>query len=127
MKSNWKQIMLRVTLAGAGLALASGTAAAQDGDKRLRVASELQQAKLVSTQMPVYPVLARRGRIEGTVRLNAVIDREGKVTKVESVSGHPVLDQAAKEAVSKWRYKPTVLNGEAVEVVTTIDVVFKLS
>ena len=124
---NWKQIMLRVALTGAALALASGTASAQEGDKRVRIASELQQAKLVTTQMPVYPVLARRGRIEGTVRLTAIIDKEGKVSKVESVSGHPVLDQAAKEAVGKWRYKPTMLNGETVEVVTTIDVVFKLS
>lgn len=105
----------------------AGSAAAQDQDKRLRVASELQQAKLMSNTMPVYPVLAKRGRIEGTVRLSAVIGKDGSVEKLETVSGHPILEQSAVEAVKKWRYKPTTLNGEPVEVVTTIEVVFKLS
>jgi protein TonB len=111
----------------AAVVLAAGVAAQQAGGQRLRVSSELQQAKIVSTAMPVYPVLAKRGRIEGTVKLQAVIDKDGKVDKVETLSGHPILEQAAVEAVRKWRYRPTVLNGENVEVVTTIDVVFKLS
>ena len=121
------------TLALRGLAvtamatLLAGGASAQEGEKRLRVASELQQAKLVNNPMPVYPVLAKRGRVEGTVRLTATISKDGSVEKVETVSGHPILEQAAVEAVRKWKYRPTVLNGETVEVVTTIDVVFKLS
>lgn len=121
------------TLALRGLAVAAmaatlaGNASAQEGEKRLRVASELQQAKLVTSPMPVYPVLARRGRVEGTVRLTATISKDGTVEKVETVSGHAILEQAAVEAVRRWKYRPTVLNGEPVEVVTTIDVVFKLS
>jgi len=120
------RIFRGLVMAAAGLLLV-GSASAQQDEKRVRVASELQQAKLVSSAMPMYPVLAKRGRVEGTVRLTATIDKEGKVDKVETVSGHPILEQAALEAVKKWRYRPTVLNGEPVEVVTTIDVIFKLS
>jgi len=121
-----KNILRGVAVAALGLVLA-GSASAQQEEKRMKVSSELQQAKLVSSAMPLYPVLAKRGRVEGTVRLTATIDKDGKVDKVETVSGHPILEQAAVEAVKKWRYRPTVLNGEPVEVVTTIDVIFKLS
>ncbi len=114
-----------LAVAAVGAMLAGGASAQEE--KKMRVSSDLQQAKLISSQMPVYPVLAKRGRVEGTVRLTATIDKEGRVDKLETVSGHPILEQAALEAVRKWRYKPTVLNGEPVEVVTTIDVVFKLS
>lgn len=109
-----------------GLAIFAGHAQAQDGPKRLRIAGEAQQAKLVKSIPPAYPVLAKRARIEGTVRLQAFIGKDGIVQKVEVVSGHAVLAQAAVEAVQQWRYKPTELNGESVEVVTNIDVVFKL-
>lgn len=133
MKDQFSKAVMQA-LRGAAVMIASvllvGGAEAQQAvpsGTRLRVASDLQQAKLVSTAMPVYPVLAKRGRIEGTVRLTATIDKEGKVEKIETVSGHPILEQSAVEAVKKWRYKPTTLNGENVEVVTTIDVVFKLS
>ena len=88
---------------------------------------DVQQAKLVKSQAPVYPVLAKRARIEGTVRLQAIIAKDGSVQKVEVLSGHAVLSQAAMEAVQQWRYKPTELNGQTVEVVTNIDVVFKMS
>ena len=123
MKKSGVQILRGFALLAAGTMLAGG-AQAQD---KLRVASDLQQAKLVNSSLPVYPVLAKRGRVEGTVRLTATIDKEGKVEKLETVSGHPLLESAAVEAVKKWRYRPTTLNGEPVEVVTTIDVVFKLS
>jgi protein TonB len=119
--------VLRGLAVAAAATVLAGGASAQDQEKRLRVASDLQQAKLVSNTMPVYPVLAKRGRVEGTVRLTATIGKDGSVEKLETVSGHPILEQAAVEAVKKWRYKPTMLNGEPVEVVTTIDVVFKLT
>lgn len=110
-----------------GLALSAGNALAQDASKPVRVGGDVQQAKLVKSSPPVYPVLARRARIEGTVRLQAVIAKDGSVHKVEVISGHAVLAHAATEAVQQWRYKPTELNGQPVEVVTNIDVVFKLS
>lgn len=109
-----------------GLSIFAGHAVAQDGSKRLRIAGEAQQAKLVKSTTPAYPVLAKRARIEGTVRLQAFIGKDGTVQRVEVLSGHAVLAQAAVEAVQQWRYKPTELNGEHVEVVTNIDVVFKL-
>ena len=120
-------LVLRGLAVAAMATVLAGGASAQDAEKRLRVASDLQQAKLMNNPMPVYPVLAKRGRVEGTVRLTATISKDGSVEKVETVSGHPILEQAALEAVRRWKYRPTVLNGEAVEVITTIDVVFKLS
>jgi protein TonB len=109
-----------------GLAIFVGNAEAQDGSKRVRIGGEVQQAKLVKSTPPAYPILAKRARIEGTVRLQAFISKDGSVQKVEVLSGHAVLAQSAVEAVQQWRYKPTELNGEPVEVVTSIDVVFKL-
>lgn len=115
-----------VTVVAFGLAVFAGSALAQEAT-RVRVGGEVQQGKLVKSQAPVYPVLAKRARIEGTVRLQAIIGKDGSVQKVEVLSGHAVLAQSAKEAVQQWRYKPTELNGETVEVVTNIDVVFKMS
>jgi protein TonB len=74
----------------------------------------------------VYPPLARQARIQGTVRLEAVINKEGHIEELSVVSGHPLLIQAALDAVSQWQYQPTLLNGVAVEVITTIDVNFTM-
>ncbi len=95
--------------------------------KRIRVGGRVQEAKLRKRVMPVYPPLARQARIQGTVRLNAIIGIDGKVKNLTVVSGHPLLVPAAIEAVSQWEYEPTLLNGEPVEVVTIIDVNFTLS
>jgi protein TonB len=65
--------------------------------------------------------------LEGTVVLRAVIGRDGMVRSVEVVTGHPMLAKAAREAVLEWRYQPTLLNGEPVEVETAITVHFVLS
>jgi periplasmic protein TonB len=73
---------------------------------------------------PVYPPLAKQARIQGVVILEAIIGRDGAVTEVKVISGHPLLQQAAIDAVSQWKYKPTLLNGEPVEVVTTVTVNF---
>lgn len=108
------------------LAIFAGGTEAQDGPKRVRIGGDVQQAKLVKNSAPVYPILAKRARIEGTVRLQVIVAKDGTVQKVEVMSGHAVLAQSAVEAVQKWRYKPTEMNGEAVEVVTSIDIVFKL-
>ena len=115
-----------VTVLALGLAVFAGSALAQDA-QRVRIGGDVQQGKLVKSQAPVYPVLAKRARIEGTVRLQAIIAKDGSVQKVEVLSGHAVLAQSAVEAVQQWRYKPTELNGQTVEVVTNIDVVFKMS
>ena len=64
--------------------------------------------------------------IQGTVRLDALIATDGTVTGLKVVSGHPLLVKAALEAVERWRYRPTLLNGQPVEVETEIDVNFAL-
>ncbi len=95
--------------------------------KRIRVGGNVQTAKLENKVMPQYPPLAKQARIQGTVRLQAVISKDGTVQNLQVVSGHPLLVPAAIQAVRQWRYKPTYLNGEPVEVVTEIDVNFSLS
>ncbi|MBI3933704.1 MAG: energy transducer TonB, partial [Acidobacteria bacterium] len=94
--------------------------------ERVRVGGQVQSAKLVNQPKPVYPPLARQARIQGTVRLEAVINKEGAIEELKVVSGHPLLIQSAMDAVGRWRYEPTMLNGVAVEVITTIDVNFTL-
>ncbi len=95
--------------------------------KRIRVGGSVQKARLAKRVAPRYPPLARQARIHGTVKLTAIIARDGSVEKLEVGSGHPLLVPSAIEAVRQWRYKPTLLNGVAVEVVTQIDVIFKLT
>ncbi len=99
---------------------------AQDPPQRIRIGGAIQQSQLISHVAPAYPELAKQARIQGTVRLEAVISAEGKVLQLQVVSGHPLLQQAALQAVSQWEYRPTLLNGKPVEVVSTVDVVFKL-
>ena len=75
---------------------------------------------------PVYPPLARMARIQGTVVLQAILSRDGTIQDLKVLSGHPLLVQAALDAVRTWRYQPTLLNSEPVEVLTEIDVKFTL-
>ena len=82
---------------------------------------------LIRKVTPIYPQLARQARIAGTVKLNAKISKDGRIENLTLISGHPLLVQAAEDAVRQWVYKPTQLNGEPMEVVTTIDVNFTLS
>jgi len=95
--------------------------------QRIRQGGSVQAALLVNKVQPVYPPLARQTRISGTVRLHALISKSGAVESLEVLSGHPLLVRAAMDAVQQWRYKPTLLNGEPVEVDTTIDVIFSLN
>jgi protein TonB len=95
--------------------------------KRIRVGGNVQSARLVRQPKPQYPPLARQARIQGTVRFNAIIGKDGNIANLTLVSGHPLLVPAATAAVKQWQYKPTLLNGEPVEVVTVIDVNFTLS
>jgi periplasmic protein TonB len=95
--------------------------------QRVRVAQGITQGLLVSRVDPEYPPEARRGRIEGTVVLHAIISKTGDIDSVEVVSGHPALAPAAIEAVKQWKYKPYLLNGKPVAVDTQILVNFTLS
>jgi len=95
--------------------------------QKVRVSSGVAQGLLVHQVTPQYPTLARQARIQGTVVLQAVIGKDGTVQNLHVLSGHPMLIQAAMDAVRQWRYKPYYLNGEPVEVDTQINVNFTLS
>ena len=75
---------------------------------------------------PVYPELAKQMRVQGVVRLDIVIDKQGHVSDIKVVSGHPLLIPAALDAVKQWEYDPTLLNGQPVEIVTQVSVPFVL-
>jgi protein TonB len=93
---------------------------------RIKQGGSVTAASIISQTRPVYPPLARQARIQGSVVLHAIIDKDGNVSELQVISGHPLLVQAALDAVRQWRYKPTLLNGEPVEVDTTITVTFTM-
>ena len=95
--------------------------------QRIKVGGNVQAANLVKRVTPVYPPLAKQARIQGHVLLSAVISKEGTIQDLKVNSGHPLLVQSAMDAVRQWQYKPTMLNGEPVEVSTEIDVNFTLN
>ena len=87
----------------------------------------MQSAMMISGPKPAYPPEAKQARIQGTVRLNVIIGKDGKMQDIKAESGPPELVFAALDAVRQWEYKPTLLNGQPVEVVTVVDVNFTLS
>ena len=87
---------------------------------------KVQEARLLRRVDAVYPPMARQARVSGVVRMQATIGKDGKVRKVEVLSGPPLLKQAAIDAVQKWVYSPSLLNGAAVESATEVDVAFNL-
>lgn len=93
----------------------------------IRVSIGVQMAKLVKQVIPVYPQIAKAARISGVVHLVGVIGKDGRIQQLQLLSGHPMLAQAALDAVRQWIYKPTLLNGEPVEVTAPIDVNFTLT
>jgi len=92
----------------------------------VKISEGVLQAQLITRVEPRYPALAMQTKTEGEVRLHAIINRDGRITSLDVLSGHPLLVHAALEAVSQWRYRPTMLNGEPVEVETSITVIFRL-
>jgi periplasmic protein TonB len=95
--------------------------------QRVRVSQGVTQGLLLRKVTPQYPPLAKQARIQGTVVLSALIGKDGSIQNLHVVSGHPMLTNSALEAVKEWKYKPYILNGEPVEVETTINVNFSLS
>jgi periplasmic protein TonB len=94
---------------------------------RIPVGGNVQEALLTNKVIPTYPRVAIQARVEGTVRFSAIISKTGEVTNLTLLGGNPLLVQAAADAVRQWKYKPTYLNGDPVEVATTIDVRFTLA
>lgn len=95
--------------------------------KKFRVSSGVIASNKISGPNPQYPLIAKIDRIQGQVILEATIGKLGTIENLHPVSGPPMLYQSAIDAVRQWRYKPYILNGEAVEVETTIQVNFTLS
>jgi protein TonB len=100
---------------------------AQSAPKRIRVSQGVTEGRMIQRIEPKYPTLALAARIQGQVVLSAIIDKNGEIQNLTLVSGHPMLVPAAIAAVKQWRYRPFLLNGEPVEVETTINVNFQLN
>jgi len=94
--------------------------------QRVRVSQGVINGLLVSRVEPTYPSVAMAARIQGAVVLTAIIDKQGDVQHLQVLSGHPLLASAAIAAVKLWHYKPFLLNGEPVEVETTVTVNFRM-
>jgi TonB family protein len=94
---------------------------------QIRVGAQVQAANLINQVRPEYPPLAKEARVQGTVTFGVTIAKDGTIANLNLISGPPLLVQAAMQAVQQWQYKPTLLNGQPVEVVTTVDVNFTLS
>ena len=95
--------------------------------QRVRVSQGVTEGLLTRKVQPTYPPLAKTARIQGDVVLNAVISKNGTIENLRVMSGHPMLVTSALDAVKQWKYRPYVLNGEPVEVETTITVKFTLA
>lgn len=124
---------------GTGFGVAGGTGDALGGGilnvapppppkppTRIKVGGNVQSASLVRQVQPVYPQIAKTAHVSGTIILHAIIAKDGTIQELQYVSGPALLMKSAMDAVHEWRYKPTMLNGEPVEVDTTIQVVFTL-
>jgi TonB family protein len=92
----------------------------------LRVGGNIKAPQPLYTPYPPYPVLARQARIQGDVLISAVIDATGSIVEMKVISGQALLLPAALEAVSRWKYQPTILNGEPVAVELIVTVHFRL-
>jgi TonB family protein len=99
---------------------------AAPADRPIRVGGNVAQANLVTKVTPEYPPQAKEARIQGVVQFEATIGLDGHIDSLHLVSGPPPLVTAAMQAVQQWVYRPTLLNGNPVRVITTIDVNFTL-
>ena len=92
----------------------------------IRVSIGVQNSRLIHQVNPVYPTLAKRARVSGIVLLQVTVDERGVVAAIKLIRGHPLLNQSAIDAVSQWKYSPTLLSGEPVPVIATVTVNFVL-
>ncbi len=93
---------------------------------QIRIGGAVQAINLINKVEPVYPPLARQAQIQGVVRFNITVSSEGSVQNAQLISGHPLLVEAAQQALRQYKYRPTLLNGQPIAVLTTVDIEFKL-
>lgn len=94
---------------------------------RIKVGGLVQEAMIIHRVIPAYPQLAKQARVSGVVQLVSVIGTDGRIRELQVTSGHPLLIKAAVDAVRQWIYRPTLLNGDPVEIIAPITVTFTLN
>jgi protein TonB len=109
---------------GAGLAAGSKQPAAPAAP--LAIGGEVRQARLISSVSPVYPTLAKNQHVAGDVRIDALIDANGRVTTMKIVSGPTLLHQAAMDALRQWKYQPALLDAKPVPMHLTVTIQFRM-
>ena len=107
-------------------ALLVGTLFGAQPPNRVIVSPQEQEHKLIRRIEPKYPAQALRARITGIVKLEIILNKDGTLQWAKLISGHPLLTAAAMDAVKRWVYRPTEVNGEPVEVLTEVEVEFQL-
>jgi TonB family protein len=125
---------LGLATCGSALALGMHANAAPAGSdstpskapKQLSVSSDVMAGNLLTKTPPTYPPAAKKARIQGTVVLSAVIGKDGNIESLRVLSGPQQLQQSALDAVRQWRYRPYLLNGDPVEIKTTVNIVYNL-
>jgi TonB family protein len=122
---------LGLATCGSALALgmhvnAASTSDASKPPKQLSVSSDVMAENLLNKVMPVYPADAKKARIQGTVVLGVLIGKDGNILNLKVLSGPSQLQQSSLDAVRQWTYKPYLLNGDPIEVKSTVNVVYSL-
>jgi TonB family protein len=92
----------------------------------LPIGGDVKSAKLISSVSPVYPILAKNQHVSGDVRIDALIDANGRVTTMKAISGPTLLHQAAMDALRQWKYQPAALDGKPVPMHLTVTLQFRL-
>jgi protein TonB len=110
----------------AGPHVVAGPAGGKTGGSPLNVSTGVMAGRLLDPIRPEYPMIARLSHSEGTVVVQAIISKSGKIESAQVVSGPAILQAAALRAVREARYRPFLLNGQPTEVVTTVSIVFRL-
>jgi TonB family protein len=90
------------------------------------VGGEVKQARLISSVPPTYPAMAKAQHVSGGVTIDALVDANGRVTKMKVLSGPTLLEQAAMDALRQWKYEPATLDGKAVPMHLTVTIQFRL-
>lgn len=93
----------------------------------VRVGGDIKEPRKTKDVKPIYPAIAKAAKVSAIVILEATIAKDGKVKDIKVLRGHPMLDQAAIDAVQQWEYTPTTLNGQPVDIIMTVTVNFQLN
>ena len=118
------RILTSLAMAAALAVVCVAPVAAQEP---VRVGGDIKEPRRITSVAPVYPAIAQQAGIEGIVIIEAIIGTDGAVESARILRPVPLLDQAALDAVTQWRYTPTSLNGQPVKVVMTVTVTFNLT